>query len=318
MQTLKTLETLKTLIPVMALAGFVGVSAGAQRPAPPPSPATPQSSPAQPQNGPEPPAPPAPPAPLAQPQSNANSPAVPVPSTANVPEVANPQLRPVTGELEKKLDSKNAKPGDPVVVKTTEKAAIANGIVIPKGSLIVGHVTDVQPHSKTNENARLTIKFDQAQLKGGETLPIATLLENVAPAEVTVHPTDTLNAQPAPMAAPGATAGSPGRMTAGSPTGAPQSGSAASAPSSVTGVPTTSAGSENQAASAAPKTGAVVARQGNVAIKTTALPGVLLATNADGKPFSNASGALLGAKQNVHLDGGTEFVIAVVDKGPKP
>ena len=139
----------------------------------------------------------------AQPQSNANAQAVPVASTANPPEVANPQLRPVTGQLEKKLDSKNAKPGDPVIVKTTENADIANGVVIPKGSRIVGHVATVQPHSKDHENAQLTLQFDQAQLKGGQTLPIETVLENVAPAAVTVHPTDTLNAQSAPMASAG-------------------------------------------------------------------------------------------------------------------
>ncbi|HTX75446.1 MAG TPA: hypothetical protein VMD29_04495 [Terracidiphilus sp.] len=77
-------------------------------------------------------------------------------------------------------------------------------------------------------------------------------------------------------------------------------------------------GTQDQAANAAPRTGMIVARQGNVAIKTTAVPGVLLATNADGRPFSNAAGALLGAKQNVHLDGGTEFVLAVAEVAPKP
>lgn len=293
------MQKIKTLLPMLALAGFAGVSAAAQQTAPQPSPATPQNI-------------------AAQPQSNANAQAVPVASTANPPEVANPKLRPVTGQLEKKLDSKNAKPGDPVIVKTTENADIANGVVIPKGSRIVGHVATVQPHSKDHENAQLTLQFDQAQLKGGQTLPIETVLENVAPAAVTVHPTDTLNAQSAPMAAPAGSAGSPGGMASGSPAGAPLAGGAASAPSSGAGVPAMTAGTDNQAANAAPKTGTVVARQGNVAIKTTALPGILLATNADGKPFSNASGALLGAKQNVHLDGGTEFVIAVTDKGPKP
>ena len=79
-----------------------------------------------------------------------------------------------------------------------------------------------------------------------------------------------------------------------------------------------SAGTEQQAASAQPKSGTVVSRQGNVAIKTTALPGVLLATNANGQPFSNAAGALLGAKQNIHLDGGTEIVLAVMDTPQKP
>lgn len=297
------MQKIKRLVPVAALAGFVSLALGAQQPAPQPTPAAPQSTPAQPQ------------ASAAPPSGSPNAQAVPVPSTANAPEVANPQLRPVTGELEKKLDTKDAKAGDPVVVKTTENATISNGLVIPKGSRIMGHVTTVQPHSDTNKNSQVTLQFDQAELKGGQTVPIASVLENVAPAEINVHPTDTLNSQPsAPMSASGGTAGVPSATTAGSAT----AGASASAPTTASGTPSVSPGTENQAASAAPKAGTIVARQGNVAIQTTALPGILLATNAEGKPFSNASGALVGAQKNVHLDGGTEFVLAVADMRSKP
>jgi hypothetical protein len=293
----------------------------AQQPAQNPSSPAPQSTPAQPNPGAHQLAPSPQPAPSAQPQDDSKSAAVPAPSTANAPEATNAQLRPVTGELEKKLDSKNAKAGDPVVVKTTENATTASGMVIPKGSLIMGHVTDVQPHDKTNENARLTLEFDQAQLKGGQTLPIKTVLESVSPAEVNVRPTDTLNSQPsAPAAAPaGAMAGGvPGGSSSGSRTSSASASGSSSASSTAGSAPAMSSETQDQAAAAAPKTGTVVARQGNVTIMTTALPGVLLATNANGQPFSNASGALLGAKQNVHLDGGTEFVLAVADAAPKP
>jgi hypothetical protein len=289
------MRTIKILIPALALAGFVGASLAAQQPATGSSSPTPQSSSAQ-----------------------SNAPSAPAPSTAGVPEASNEQLRPVTGELEKKIDTKNAKAGDPVILKTTENATTADGIVIPKGSRIVGHVTDVQAHSKTNPNARLTIQFDQAEIKGRQTLPIRTVLESVAPAPTTVHPTDTLNSPGmggTPMASASAS-GAPG-ATSGSPAGAAP-GSAQTATSAGGGAPTMSAGTEQQATTAAPKRGEVVARQGNVAIKTTAVPGALLATNANGQPFSNAAGALLGAKQNVHLDGGTEIVLAVMDTPQKP
>ena len=62
-----------------------------------------------------------------------------------------------------------------------------------------------------------------------------------------------------------------------------------------------------------PAAGTVVAHQGNIDIKTTGIPGVLIAANSNGQPFANASGALLGAKQNVHLDGGTQFTLAIAD-----
>lgn len=73
----------------------------------------------------------------------------------------------------------------------------------------------------------------------------------------------------------------------------------------------------NSAHQAAAEGGTVVATQGNVEIKTTAIPGVLLAVASNGQPFSNASGALLGAKQNVHLDGGTRVELAVADTGAR-
>jgi hypothetical protein len=40
---------------------------------------------------------------------------------------------------------------------------------------------------------------------------------------------------------------------------------------------------------------------------------VPFATTASGQPFSNAAGALLGVRQNVHLDGGTQVVLAIAD-----
>ena len=60
-----------------------------------------------------------------------------------------------------------------------------------------------------------------------------------------------------------------------------------------------------------PAPGTIVARQGNVAIRTTSIPGVLLANDINGLPFSNASGLLLGARRDIQLAGGTQMVVAV-------
>lgn len=61
-----------------------------------------------------------------------------------------------------------------------------------------------------------------------------------------------------------------------------------------------------------PAPGSIVARNGNVAIRTTSIPGVLLANDINGLPFSNASGLLLGARRDIHLDEGTRMVVAVI------
>jgi hypothetical protein len=64
--------------------------------------------------------------------------------------------------------------------------------------------------------------------------------------------------------------------------------------------------------SAMPAPGTIVARQGNVAIRITSIPGVLLANDINGLPFSNASGLLVGARRDIHLDEGTRMVVAVI------
>ncbi len=115
-----------TCIRILAFATVASLPLLAQQPSPSPQPAT-EAAPRQ-------------PLPADQPEPGApeQQPSDPVPSTANSPEVANPQLRPITGELVDKLDTKSAKAGDTVVVKTTEQATTANGVEIPKGSKITG------------------------------------------------------------------------------------------------------------------------------------------------------------------------------------
>ncbi len=233
-------------------------------------------------------------------QGSGTAQATPTPSTANSPEVTNPQLRPVTGELVTKLDTKSAKTGDSVIVKTTENATTSGGIEIPKGSKIVGHVTDVQAQGQEGDNSRLTIQFDEADIKGGQNMPIRSVIESVSPAGSggaaaagsTPAPSSTTSpstgtSQPAPGASPAA--------------GASQPGSAASAQPAQPGTPAA---------------GTVVATRGNIAIRTTAVPGVFLIGNVTGQPFANAAGALLGAKQDVQLDSGTTMVVAVVAAAP--
>jgi hypothetical protein len=76
----------------------------------------------------------------------------------------------------------------------------------------------------------------------------------------------------------------------------------------------TGADSGAAAGNSAPAAGTVVARTGNIAIATTSVPGVLLANNAPGQQdprMAQASSILLGAKQDIQLDGGTQMVLGV-------
>ena len=213
-------------------------------------------------------------------------------------------LSPVTAELTSKLDSKTAKAGDSVVLKTTEKATMADGTVLPKGTKIVGHVTEAQAYVSKSDNGRVTVQFDQAQIKEGQDMPIKSAIQTVTPPG---SATDAAAAMPMNGgSSPQPSSGAASNGTANSGTGSAAAGGARSATNNAS--PGMSASSNG---TSGPVPGTTVARNGNVVIKTTAVPGVLIASSVDGQPFSNASGALLSAQQDVHLDGGTKMVLAM-------
>jgi hypothetical protein len=242
-------------------------------------------------------------------------------STAISPAAA--QLKPVTGELVDKLDSKSAKQGDSVVVKTDENLQISQGTDIPRGSRLIGHITNVQPRGDGKENSQIAIQFDRAELKSGQSLPIESVIESVS-----------LAGDSQAMSGISNPPGAYGSTSATVPTGGMGS---TSATTSSTGIGSSGNGSMNQNtmdnrpgvasnstmqpgatgqnttgnASASPAPGSIVARNGNVAIRATSVPGVLLANDIHGLPFSNASGMLLGARRDVRLEGGTRFVLGV-------
>jgi hypothetical protein len=89
------------------------------------------------------------------------------------------EMSPVTGELDGKLDSKTAKVGDRVVLKTLDKVQASDGTVIPRGSRLVGHVTEVQAYDPAIGLARIAIAFDHAELKNGQSIAIFTLIGGV-------------------------------------------------------------------------------------------------------------------------------------------
>lgn len=277
-------------IRILAFAAIASLPLLAQEPpSPNPQPSSPQATPPQ-QTSPEP---------------QGNGQAAPAAHSANSPEAANPQLQPVTGELQDKLDTKTAKNGDSVVVKTTESATTATGVAIPKGSKITGHIIDVAPQGQGGENSRVTIQFDQAEIKDGQTLPIRSVIQSVAPPGTT--------AGPDAAGGPSSATPSSGSTVAGG--GAGATGSQPSGTSNPSATPNQAnaqpGGAGSQPSGAPPSPGTVVATKGNIAIRTTSIPGVLLIGSVTGAPFSNAAGALLGARQDVHLDNGTVMVVAI-------
>src|SRR2546425_6184037 len=89
----------------------------------------------------------------------------------------------IRAEVAKSVDAKKAKQGDEVVAKTTEDVKSNGQVVIPKGSKIVGHVTEVKARGKGESDSAVGIAFDRATLKDGREMPLSASIQAIARSE---------------------------------------------------------------------------------------------------------------------------------------
>jgi hypothetical protein len=106
-------------------------------------------------------------------------------------------------ELTKTIDAKKAKVGDPVSAVLVADVLAHGKIVLRHDSKLVGHVTEVQVHTKEEPESRLGIVFDKAVTKGGD-IPFQSLLLAIRPGErpvvdVPAPPSPRGNSSPQPM-----------------------------------------------------------------------------------------------------------------------
>jgi hypothetical protein len=96
-------------------------------------------------------------------------------------------------ELSKTLDAKKVKAGDPVTAQLLADVVAHGKIVARRDSKLIGHVTEAQPYTKENPESRLGFVFDKVILKGGQEVPVQSLLLAIRPA-----PKLTIDAPSAP------------------------------------------------------------------------------------------------------------------------
>src|SRR6185503_19002422 len=86
--------------------------------------------------------------------------------------------------LERSVDARRAKPGDQVTAKTNESYTTASGMTIPRGSRLVGRVTDARAHARGEGEAasQLGIAFERAELPDGRVVPMQATIQAVAAA----------------------------------------------------------------------------------------------------------------------------------------
>ena len=234
-------------------------------------------------------------------------------STAEMPGMSQ-----VAGQLEGKLDSKTAKAGDEVVLRTSQKTKTAEGVVIPKGSRLIGHVTEVQAHSKQQAESHMGLEFDRVELRGGQSMAIHSMIESISPSATAVSAASMADeeALETPMgggAVAGGAAGG-GRIGGGLVGGA--TGGAAMASSRAGSGIGSSAGSAMHATSsvggeATGNLGRGVSGAANgasfVGAHASGIQGVML----NGEAANSTSGTLSSANRNIHLDSGTQMVLGI-------
>jgi hypothetical protein len=197
---------------------------------------------------------------------------------------------PVSAELTKRIDVKKAKVGDEVDVKTTSNAKLPDGTDLPKGTKLIGKVTDVHAKSKENNTSHVAFDLERAVTKDGHEVPVhaavTSVLASAQPAESTYVPGGGAGSGGAAAGGGGGTSGSSG-----------SSGGTAPAPASAS-VPVASSSEQ-------PVSTAQVARGPQDRVPVANMPGVLL-TSADGV---SSAGSLDAANQNFSLDSGTKMTL---------
>lgn len=91
----------------------------------------------------------------------------------------------IPATLTKPVDARKAKAGDEVAAKTTQDVRSDSGVVIPRGSRLVGHVTDAKAKANGDAESSLGIAFDHAVLRNGQQIPFHAGIRSLAAAENT-------------------------------------------------------------------------------------------------------------------------------------
>ena len=90
----------------------------------------------------------------------------------------------VSAELTKRIDTKKTKVGDEVHVKTTSAAKFADGTELPKGTKLVGKVTDVHEKSNTDKTSHVAFDLERAVTMDGHDMPVhAAVTSMMVPAQ---------------------------------------------------------------------------------------------------------------------------------------
>jgi hypothetical protein len=213
------------------------------------------------------------------------------------------------------VDSKKSKPGDAVTARTAESVKSEGKTILPKGTKLVGHVTQASARAKGDTESALAISFDRAIFKNGQQVPLNVAIQAMASAQTAAS-----------------AAGSD--LDAAGGAGAYASGSGSSGRGAMGGLVSTAGGATGSVTNTVAGTGNLADRTVSTAARTTvgasgAASGAVGGLNSAGQLTSNSQGVfgmnglnlnaaetggaqgslITSAGKNVHLESGTRMLL---------
>ena len=228
--------------------------------------------------------------------------------------------------LSQPIDAKKNKPGDPVTARTTQSAKSDGKVMIPKGSKLIGHITEAKTRAKGESESAVGLVFDKAILKNGQEIPLNLTIQALAGAQSAISSSagdEGLNADGGAVASGRASGGGAlggVRSTVGSTAGAVTNTAA-----NVGGVASgTAGGAVNSTVNAAGASKGAVGGLNAAGQLTSNSQGVfgLNGLNLNSAASNTTQGALItSTSRNVHLDSGTQLLLVAQGQastgGPK-
>ena len=203
--------------------------------------------------------------------------------------------------LAKPVDSRKSKVGDEVVAKATQDVKSDGQVIVPKGSKLLGHVTEARAKAKGESDSALGIAFDKAVLKDGRELPMALSIQALAVTQARASAAmegDSMMGNTSMNTGGHANGGLLGGATA--PVGAV----AGTATNTLGSAGTTAGGAMHGVTEGMTAGGSLTSSAHGV----VGLPGMSLGANASS---SGQGSVITSPNQNVHLESGTQMVLRV-------
>lgn len=190
---------------------------------------------------------------------------------------------PIYADLKSSLDSKKAKTGDLVNAQTSEAVKSSDGrTILPRGTKLIGHITQATAKSKGDSQSALAITWDKAILKDGREVPLSVGIQALAsPATFSAPPEE---GPPQSTANMGTTQTSPMGRSSSPPDAQPSSGARA-----------TAAAPGNNQVTLSPNSRGVIGMHGLNLAAARVDSAIVSTVSSDGK--------------NVHLDNGTRMLL---------